>query len=626
MPSTYTTNLGFEKVATGEQTGTWGGTLNTNFDLIGEAISGLVTVTLTGTGSTGTPNTLTVTDGTSSDGRHAYVEFDDGGDLGDNAYVQYGPSDSQKIVYIRNSLSGGRSIYLFQGTYSSSRDYVVPNGVTALVKFDGLGAASSTAELVMPVIPMDSLTLPNAGLLSWNNAAGSDTIDMYVDASNDFLIKNGATTIIQYDLSGTSWNFQANDITTTGDITGGNLSGTNTGDEVAATSTTAGIIELATQAEVDAGTDTSRAVTPDTLANWSGGGGGGTSSPLTTKGDLWVYTTTDARLAVGADGQFLTADSTEASGVKWSTVAPGSGISNVVEDTTPELGGNLDSNNFDIYLTNTGTAKGIRFYEPSGGGTSYMLIRAGSMAANYTLTLPSTDGTSGDYLKTDGSGNLSWDEPAGGSGETPAITSNGSTPSLNTGITGAEIRSLIGAGTGDGDGDITGVTVTAGSGLTGGGTISTGSGTLTLNCDFGTLAGEVAEGNHTHTESDITNLGSYYESGDSPTFGTVTASSFNVSSGRHLKTQVFGSMNADGILELNPILYYLNDDEDQRIEYGYFADDVAVEYPEMVQYDEEGRASSVDYAKLTVPLAMKLREHEDRFAEIERRLEEAGIL
>jgi len=33
---------------------------------------------------------------------------------------------------------------------------------------------------------------------------------------------------------------------------------------------------------------------------------------------------------------------------------------------------------------------------------------------------------------------------------TPAILSNGSTPSLNTGITGAEVRSLIGAGTGNG--------------------------------------------------------------------------------------------------------------------------------------------------------------------------------
>jgi len=35
----------------------------------------------------------------------------------------------------------------------------------------------------------------------------------------------------------------------------------------AATTTSSGVVELATQAEVDAGTDTTRAITPDTLAN-----------------------------------------------------------------------------------------------------------------------------------------------------------------------------------------------------------------------------------------------------------------------------------------------------------------------------------------------------------------------
>jgi hypothetical protein len=55
-------------------------------------------------------------------------------------------------------------------------------------------------------------------------------------------------------------------ITATGAMAGSNLSGTNTGDEVASSTTVSGIIELATQAEVDAGTDALRAVTPASLA------------------------------------------------------------------------------------------------------------------------------------------------------------------------------------------------------------------------------------------------------------------------------------------------------------------------------------------------------------------------
>lgn len=53
---------------------------------------------------------------------------------------------------------------------------------------------------------------------------------------------------------------------------------------------------------------------------------GGGSSPLTTKGDLYTYSTTDARLAVGADGTTLVSDSTEATGLKWATAASSGGM------------------------------------------------------------------------------------------------------------------------------------------------------------------------------------------------------------------------------------------------------------------------------------------------------------
>jgi cytoskeletal protein CcmA (bactofilin family) len=147
MPSTYTLNNGIELIGTGEQSGTWGDTTNTNLGLLDAALDGQVTVALASAGSSGSPNSLPITDGTASNGRNRMVVFSDSGDLGATAYVQLTPNDAEKIIYIRNSLSGSRSVILFQGTYNASNDYEVPAGTTAIVYFDGAGAGAVAANV-----------------------------------------------------------------------------------------------------------------------------------------------------------------------------------------------------------------------------------------------------------------------------------------------------------------------------------------------------------------------------------------------------------------------------------------------------------------------------------------------
>lgn len=177
MASTYTTNIGIEKIATGEQSGTWGNTTNTNFDIIDQAINGIVSVTLAAAGSTGSPNTLDITNGALSNGRNAFIELTDGGDLGGTAYVRLDPSDAEKIVVIRNSLSASRSVILFQGTYNAANDLEVFNGVDMLVKFDGAGVNATVTQvfdyLRVGGLMVDDLIIANGNAVTLYNSGNA---------------------------------------------------------------------------------------------------------------------------------------------------------------------------------------------------------------------------------------------------------------------------------------------------------------------------------------------------------------------------------------------------------------------------------------------------------------------
>lgn len=115
----------------------------------------------------------------------------------------------------------------------------------------------------------------------------------------------------------------------------------------------------------------------------------------------------------------------------------GNKLGNVVEDTTPQLGGNLDVQGSEITTTTTnGNIKlnpnGTGVVEVKGDGSSEdgaiqlncsqnthgvkIKSPAHSAGASYTLTLPTTDGNADQVLKTNGSGVLDWVDQSSGSG------------------------------------------------------------------------------------------------------------------------------------------------------------------------------------------------------------------
>ena len=70
MPSSYSSSLRFNLQATGENTNTWGGLLNTGaLALIDSAIAGLTTIALTGN------TTLTTANGSSDQARTVMIKL-----------------------------------------------------------------------------------------------------------------------------------------------------------------------------------------------------------------------------------------------------------------------------------------------------------------------------------------------------------------------------------------------------------------------------------------------------------------------------------------------------------------------------------------------------------------------
>jgi len=112
----------------------------------------------------------------------------------------------------------------------------------------------------------------------------------------------------------------------------------------AATTSVSGSMSAADKTKLD-GIEASADVTDATNVNSAGAV---MNSDLDGKGELLVGDGSGdpSALAVGTNNYVLTADSNEATGVKWA--AASGGISDVVSDTSPQLGGNLDVNGNDI--------------------------------------------------------------------------------------------------------------------------------------------------------------------------------------------------------------------------------------------------------------------------------------
>ena len=130
------------------------------------------------------------------------------------------------------------------------------------------------------------------------------------------------------------------------------------------------------------------------------------------------------------------------------TAASGSGIASLSDDTSPQLGGPLDMNGEYISsgvlgvknpgtTQNPGPSSEIQLYCGE-GNEHYVSLQApahSSFSGNITFTLPATDGTANQVLKTDGNGNLGWVSQSSGGGSSLSDGDKGDITVSNSGAT-----------------------------------------------------------------------------------------------------------------------------------------------------------------------------------------------
>jgi len=155
---------------------------------------------------------------------------------------------------------------------------------------------------------------------------------------------------------------------------------------------------------------------------------------ITGSGDSFTFSATDK----GDKIVFAAANDGTNPDIK--TLAIGTGISDVVDDTSPQLGGNLDMNGNDIVTTsnanidlnpngsgvvnlvgNSTRAGTLRFTEDTDDGSNYLDLKAGAMGSNLAFTLPTADGSSGQAITTNGSGALSFSDAGISTGKAIAM-------------------------------------------------------------------------------------------------------------------------------------------------------------------------------------------------------------
>jgi len=157
--ATYINDLRLKEIATGDESGTWGTSTNTNLTLVADAFS-------YGTKQMASDanETFTMPDATADATRGFYLKITSAGSLTTTREVTLGPNTVSKVWIIENSTTGSQIITIKQGSGATVN---IANGSKVMVVTDGAGAGAA----VFNANPTES----GAGTVTSVQVAGGST-------------------------------------------------------------------------------------------------------------------------------------------------------------------------------------------------------------------------------------------------------------------------------------------------------------------------------------------------------------------------------------------------------------------------------------------------------------------
>lgn len=175
--ATYVNNLRLKEIATGDESGTWGTSTNTNLELIADSL---------GYGSqdgfaTDANSTTTVADGTTDPARAFYFKVTSSATLTATRELTIAPNTISRVMIIENATTGSQSIEISQG---SGANVTIPTGEARAVYLDGAGATAAVVDT--------GLTLADGTQTLTNKTISADNNTISGIAASSFVLSDGS--------------------------------------------------------------------------------------------------------------------------------------------------------------------------------------------------------------------------------------------------------------------------------------------------------------------------------------------------------------------------------------------------------------------------------------------------